>query len=69
MNFDGLPDLKNTRHLELAGGIVYLNFGKNAGESLEDVAGSEPEYLNYLLTLAIPEYVREYIQAAIDQAT
>ncbi len=69
MNIDGLPDLKNNRHLELAEGTVYMTFGKNAGEPLEDVAVNEPHYLEFLLTLALPEYVREYLQAALTQAT
>ncbi len=67
MNLDGLPPLKNNKHLELAGGDVYLNFGKNAGESLEDVATAEPEYIEFLLTLALPDYVREYLEAALTQ--
>jgi hypothetical protein len=67
VNFDGLPELKNNRHLEWASDQLYLTFGKNAGETLEDVALSEPEYVKFLLTLALPDYVREYLEAALEQ--
>lgn len=67
MNLNDLPELKNSRHLEITDGVVYLNFGKSAGESLEDVASSDPSYVKFLLTLALPDYVREYLEAALTQ--
>jgi DNA polymerase-3 subunit epsilon len=54
------------RKLEWRDGEACFTFGKHAGRTLRDVVGSDPEYIDWVLTKDFPEPLREILRNALD---
>lgn len=54
------------RKLEWRDGEACFTFGKHAGRTLRDVAGSDPDYLDWILKKDFPEPLREIMRNALE---
>jgi len=64
-----LPDSRfvdSTRKFRWANGEVVFNFGQKRGRLLRDVAGREPDYLEWMLAQDFGPEVRRLVREALD---
>lgn len=61
----GPDDIDRTRRFKWSGDNVVVNFGKNAGRTLEDIAQNDPGFLRWIIKNDFPDDVKKIAENAL----